>query len=152
MNWKYSIIAFFIVIACVNAVVVYFAVTTGPDLLEDQPYERGLQYQGEIDLQNSASSMGWTAKYEVTSVGQQRFLEASVLDSNMQFVPNLLLTLHAKFPADAKQDFSVNFEQLEEGVYRSRIPHPSVDEKLWIFRLHAKLGDQEMIWKTKELL
>lgn len=152
MNWKYGIVSFFAVIFCINAVVVYLAVTTGPDLYEDRPYERGLEYQAEIDLQNSAVARGWSAQYHLKNVGAKRFLEAQVLDANQYFVPGLELALQAKFPADSALDFKLEFEEVAGEAYRSTKPFPFEDERLWFIRLLAKKDQELMIWKSNELL
>jgi len=52
--WPYAIILFFIVIACVNGVLVYFATTSSRGLIESNPYEKGNNFQETVDAQEAA--------------------------------------------------------------------------------------------------
>jgi nitrogen fixation protein FixH len=59
-----SMLAFFGVIFAVNGTFLYFAISTWPDLVSDEAYQEGLNYNQTLDQAQLQSDLGWTSQLQ----------------------------------------------------------------------------------------
>lgn len=148
MRWIIGIISFFVVVAGVNALLVYFAISSEKGLIEDRPYERGLQYQAVIDRLSNAKQSGLLPQVSigVRDDKNQRRVEVSVNDQNGKPVSGLKVQFLARYPASSNDDARSELIENAPGEYAAVMPLRPGGR--WLVELSVLRSDEELLWKT----
>ena len=126
-----AIIAFFVVVAIVNVIFLYFAFETHPGLETEDAYDTGLNYNDEIERQKEYAALGWQGAIEHTPEGR---VVVSIRDKDGNPVSGLTVTAIAVWPVKEGFDTGVSFEE-EGDVYAAEPKLPK--EGQWEFRITA---------------
>lgn len=131
--WPFAIVVFFLVIAAVNGIMLTLAIRGYGGLLNENPYEAGVGYQGEIDALRAFKEAGLGADIETSPLrvtlrtGDGKPLKAA----QIRFV--------ALRPNDAAQDLDVELRESTPGVY---VSDEALKPGIWLTRI-------SIIWRGK---
>lgn len=150
--WPLGIMAALGTTMAVNIAILILAIRTSPDLIEDQPYERGLVYQAKLDDFSRFIAFGWNVSFDVSSadLAQGRTLHLRLTSKEGLPIQGARVLLTAIRPSDAA--FDQHLELLEgsiPGVYSSLLRGP---RGLWIMRLLIRKGGMQAQVDRKEIL
>lgn len=96
-------VAFFVVIALVNAVMVTLAVRTHTGLVTDHPYEKGLAYNAVVKASEDQAALGWKGELHYAD----GMLHFTLRDKDKQLLPIEKATALIRRPVRDGMDFTV---------------------------------------------
>ncbi|MFP4126272.1 MAG: FixH family protein [Alphaproteobacteria bacterium] len=117
----WTFVAFFGVVAAVNAVMIWFAVTTFTGLDRDEPYVRGIGYNDVLEEERRQAALGWTA--EVAASPDRLAVEVS--DGLEQPLRGAAVDAQVTRPVNAELDFTTDLAAVEPGRYVAFVDWPA---------------------------
>ena len=148
MRWPVGIVCFFLLIAAVNGYIVFKAFTSNNGLIEDNPYERGIAYQAEINRMQAAESAGWRPEIRFPEIenSPDRYLELHAPDT----IPmeKLQIRISLKRPNDPRLDIplqEIRYDK-ERAAFAKRL---RLANGLWLMRVEIDLGKKELLWRER---
>lgn len=144
--WVLGLITFLVVFLSANAVFIYLAFQSPPNLVVKDFYERGEAYEQTQKRIEQEKSLGWSGMImapTVTRVNQTQTYEVLLQGKNSVGLDLDLVTLHAYRPSDARADFSIDMTKKQTGVYQADLSFnlPGI----WDLIVEAKLGEDEFL-------
>ncbi|MDE2361568.1 MAG: FixH family protein [Hyphomicrobiales bacterium] len=129
------LVAFFVTVASVNAIMIHDALSTFRGEVTKHPYEEGLAYNSDIQEARAQAARGWKVAGDVVrdANGQAR-VEVSALDSSGAPLVGLSIAARLAAPADMKRDRLLTLEDAGNGVYRGSV---AADAGAWYLELVA---------------
>lgn len=124
-------IAFFALVAAVNAAMVTVAIRTHTGTVTEHPYEKGLAYNKVVDAEAAQKKLGW--KGEITV--DKGILHFTLRDTNGKPLVVDSATAHFSRPTQAGMDVDV---PLKNGQAQVDLPING----LWEVRVFAKHGNE----------
>lgn len=117
-----AVVAFFVVVAAVNGVMIYFAVATFPGVEVDSSYRAGLDYPEELAAAHAQAARGWrvgvaTVRHDDGVVT----LALDVRDAKGAPVGGLAGNVVLKRPSDIALDRTASLVEGETGRYTATI-------------------------------
>jgi nitrogen fixation protein FixH len=144
-HWiPWTFVGFFGVVVVVNAVMIWFAVTTFTGLDREEPYLRGIDYNAVLEEQRRQEALGWTAA--VAANGDR--LAVEVVDRLEQPVAGAVVHAALTRPVNAALDFTAELEAAGAGRYAAPIDWPApgrwdvlvtVEQDGHVFQHHRRL-------------
>ena len=112
------LVAFFGVVASVNGVMIYSALSTFSGEVETHPYEHGLAYNRDIAAARAQAARAWKVEATVTRAesGEARILVVA-RDAKGADVIGAELTATLASPVDTKQDVRASLKETVPGRY-----------------------------------
>lgn len=107
INWGHKLVFFMVVFMLFIVVLIYNISRQQVDLVDKNYYEKGIEYQQEINKFNASDSI----RHEIGFDLQKREL------SFVTNIPNLEGNIYFYKASDAKLDFEVPFHTNETGVF-----------------------------------
>ena len=133
-------VLFFLVIACVDGIMVTLAIRTNSGIVTDHPYEKGLAYNQLIRAEAAQKKLGWKADIEFNG----SVLHVSVQDAaGNRLVPDHMTARFTR-PVMQGTDFEV---VLQNGTAKVSLP----GKGLWEIRIFATL-DQSTYQQSKRVV
>lgn len=144
--WVLGGLAFLCIFLTVNAIFIYHAFSTPPNLVVDNYYERGKAYMEMQDRLQREKELGWSGVLMVPAsarVNQAASYEALIQGRNSAALQLDSVTFFAYRPSDARADFSVPMHQSGHGSYVADVSFnlPGV----WDLIIEARQGDNEFL-------
>ncbi|OUR74366.1 hypothetical protein A9Q78_00545 [Methylophaga sp. 41_12_T18] len=144
--WVLGLLLFLFTFLSANAVFIYLAFTSPPNLVVEDFYERGEVYEQTQKRIEKEKAMGWTGLIMTptrTRVNQVQTYEILLQGKNSVGLNLDSVTLHAYRPSDARADFSAEMQKQQVGLYSSDISFnlPGI----WDLIVEAKVGEQEFL-------
>ena len=137
-TWPVGILLFFAAIIAVNMTLLTLATSSSSRsrLIEDQPYERGLEFQKVVDARERFKALGWAL---AVSVRDGR-LEARLTDRDGVGVPGANVILKAIHPAKPEGDRHLELLEAASnpGLYTTEFSGPDVR---WLLRFTIRVGE-----------
>lgn len=129
-------VAFFVVIAAVNAVFVTFALKTHSGTVTDSAYERGLAYNATLEAAKKQEELGWSAKlsYENT------VLKLVLTDRSGNPVVKGKATAEITRPVTSGFDQTLDLSEAEGGAYTANVTLPLSGQ--WHVRIDVNADGQ----------
>lgn len=144
--WVLGLLAFLVVFLSANAVFIYLAFSDRPNLVVDNYYERGKEYQKKLDMQTNQDELGWTGNLMLpgnTRVNQQGVYEAQIMGKNARAVELDSVKLFAYRPSDMDKDFSAEMQSVGSGRYQAELTFEYPGN--WDIIVEAKQGEDEYL-------
>lgn len=135
----FGMIAFFAIVAAVNAVFIYFAIASWPGLSSPTAYTEGLRYNGIIEQAQRQRELGWQGSFERDTAGVATF---HVLDSRGGPVNGLRVEVAMSRPLGNPDQTTVALPQVLDGSYRA--PMPALAAGQWRAQVMASRGDETL--------
>lgn len=144
--WVLGMLVFLFIFLTANAVFIYLAFSSPPNLVVKDFYERGKRYEDTQKRIEHEKSLGWTGVLMVpsnTRVNQLQSYEALIHGKNSTGLELDSVVLHAYRPSDARADFSVEMTKTKTGVYTADVSFnlPGI----WDVIVEAKQGEQDFL-------
>lgn len=146
----FILLGFFGVMIAVNAVFLYFALTTFNGLESPNAYERGLRYNEVLAAEKAQAALGW--KHELT-LDKDGALRLAVRDAEGSPVTRLAISGEVGRPVHRQNDISLTFEEIEPGIYLAR--NAAEATGAWIASIEAEKarpGEAPVTYRIKERL
>jgi nitrogen fixation protein FixH len=144
-SWiPWAFVGFFGVVTAVNAVMIWFAVTTFTGLDRDEPYLRGIDYNAVLAEERRQAALGWTA---AVAADRDR-LAVDVADRLEQPLEGAVVYAEITRPVDAALDFTAELAPAGAGHYAAAIDWPvagrweilvTVERDGHVFQHHRRL-------------
>ena len=129
------LVAFFVTVAAVNAVMIHYALSTFRGEVTPHPYEEGLAYNADIQEARAQAARGWKVAGDVVRDAKgQAQIAVSALDATGAPIDGLSVSARLAAPADMKRDRSTTLEDAGRGLYRGAV---AIDAGVWDFELAA---------------
>jgi nitrogen fixation protein FixH len=144
--WVLGILLFLVVILSANAVFIYLAFKSPPNLVVQDFYERGKHYEEAHKLMEKEKALGWTGVLmapPATRVNQHQTYEVLLQGKNSVALELDSVTLNAYRPSDAREDFSETMALTKPGTYSTDISFPLPG--IWDVIVVAKHGEEEFL-------
>lgn len=139
-------LAFFGVVAGVNAVMIYVAVTTFRGEETSHAYERGLAYNLDIAVAREQSARDWKVEASILRRSRTESLVSVVLrDASGGSISGMRVSAAIRAPVDRTKDVSVELAETEPGRYEA----PAVIEAGWRDLLLSAERDGREAFRSK---
>jgi len=141
--------AFFGVMLFANMWLVYFALETFSGGDRPDPYRSGLRYNETLAEADRQAALGW--RTEVAYDDKRDRLTLSFLDKRAEPVTGLDIDATISRPATDKEDRSVNFKEVSQGVYAADV---ELAPGMWVIALASSAGSDvsEPLYRLKRRL
>jgi len=113
------------VVTAVNAVMIWFAVSTFSGLDRDEPYLRGIGYNEVLAEADRQDALGWRAELAATDDR----LAVDVVNAGAMPLSGAIVHAHVTRPVDAALDFSTDLAPVSPGRYVALVDWPA--QGLW---------------------
>ena len=144
--WVLGLLAFLVVFLTANAIFIYLAFSSPPNLVVEDFYEKGEAYAQTQERIARQKALGWSGMLMVPTssrVNQLQSYEALITGKNSAGLLLDSVKFYAYRPSDARADFAVDMQKSGHGSY---IADVSFDlPGTWDIIVEAKRGDDEFI-------
>lgn len=143
------LVAFFGIVAAVNAIMIHYAISTFPGVDDDQPYEHGLAYDRDVAAAHAQDRLGWQVAGHVSrNADGQTTLTVSMRDNSGLPVTGLDVSGQLAFMPDRHRDHLVRLIESAPGDYRTGL---NFESGAWELEMTAaKAG--EIVYKSRNRL
>jgi nitrogen fixation protein FixH len=118
--WVLGMLVFLVVFLTANAVFIYLAFKSPPNLVVEDFYERGEAYEQTRERIEAEKALGWSGLLMVPTtsrVNQLQTYEALITGKNSAGLLLDSVTLFAYRPSDADADFEIAMQKSGHGSY-----------------------------------
>ena len=127
-------VAFFAVIALLDGVFVYMAVSTQTGVVTEHAYEKGLDYNRLLEAARAQPDLDQKAEYK------DGVLRWTIAEDGGAPILDAFVQAHIKRPVQDGYDFDIMLKHMGGGVYEARLDAPLAG--LWQARLKCKWNNQ----------
>lgn len=118
----FALIAFFAVIATVNAVMIYLALQTMPGTQVKSAYEASQRFNRGLEAIATQDKLGWQVDVATTGLQSGAPLNIHVRDRNGETISGLEVQVRIERPTDARLDRKVRLVDTGGGRYGAALP------------------------------
>jgi nitrogen fixation protein FixH len=112
------LVGFFGIVAAVNAVMMFAAVSTLSGLDSDSPYQAGLAFDEEIAASRAQQALHWQVDANVETADGETVVEITARDADGTSLSGLTATASLAHPADRRLDRDLAVTQDGPGHFR----------------------------------
>jgi nitrogen fixation protein FixH len=112
------LVAFFAVVATVNAVMIRFAVSTFGGVETENAYQAGLAFGREIAAVEAQDGLHWQVRGRVSTAAGATLVEVVAHDADDRPLTGLTATARLLHPTDRRADHVVPLDQGAPGTFR----------------------------------
>lgn len=141
--WVIGWMALVVAVLSVNLVMVYFAISTSPGLVNADYYARGQEYEKTL-VSRRANHPQWTMRTDIPQPlqpNEPQAIRIVLVDQTGQPVDPDTVTFFAYRPADATRDFSLPMTREDRGRYVVKTAFPLIG--VWDTLIAVQSGDEE---------
>lgn len=144
-------VAFFLVVVAVNGAMIWFAVESWTGLSTDDPYDKGLAYNRNLEAAQRQAALGWQPELTVRIVsGFSAEAELAVTDARGAPLTDARVMASFERPLEERSDFRVELTPARPGVYRAAFDLPLAG--LWIAHVTIRRGDDLYVHEQRMVL
>ncbi|MBM3526797.1 MAG: FixH family protein [Alphaproteobacteria bacterium] len=115
------LVAFFAVVAGVNAIMIRAAVSTFGGVETQSSYRAGLQFAKEIAASRAQDARDWRVQASVTRLGDRQRIEIAVRDATGRTQTGLTAAVALAHPTDRRQDRRVDAAEVSPGRFAGTV-------------------------------
>ncbi len=144
--WVLGILLFVLTFLTMNAIFIYLAFKSPPNLVDKNFYEEGQNYEQVQKQIEHQKALGWTGLFllpKAARVNQARIYEVIIQAKNAEAIDFDSVVMKAYRPSDANADFSVNMTNPKPGMYEAEMEFKLPGT--WDLVVEAKQGENEFI-------
>ncbi|MFW5451616.1 MAG: FixH family protein [Methylophagaceae bacterium] len=144
--WVWAIMLFVLTFVSMNAIFIYLAFKSPPNLVVEDFYERGKRYEDTQKRIEQEKALGWTGLLIVptkTRVNQAQSYDVLIQGKNSAALNLDSVTVNAYRPSDARADFSTEMMLKVPGMYTAELEFSLPG--IWDLIVIAKQGEQEFL-------
>ena len=144
--WVLGMLLFLVVFLTANAVFIFLAFNSPPNLVVEDFYERGKAYEQAREAMDREKALGWSGVIMLPAaarVNQTQTYEALIQGKNSAGLLLDDVTLYAYRPSDARADFSVPMQKTGHGSYMADVSFglPGI----WDIIVEARQGETDFV-------
>jgi nitrogen fixation protein FixH len=128
-------VAFFAVVVAVNGTMIWLALASWTGLATNQPYDRGLTYNRNLDAAARQAALGWRPVLAARIGADGGEVELTLADAAAQPIGGAEIVVSFERPTSEGLDFAVTLQAVAPGVYRGRFAPPAAGA----WNLHATM-------------
>jgi nitrogen fixation protein FixH len=113
-----ALIAFFAVVAGVNAIMIWLAISTFGGVETENSYQAGLAFAQELATVEAQDALHWQVRGRVLAGSGATVVEVTALDASDQPLAGLRVVARLAHPADRRQDHAVALHEEKPGQFR----------------------------------
>ncbi|POR55529.1 FixH family protein [Bosea psychrotolerans] len=132
----FAMVAFFAVVAGVNAIMMTAAIRTMPGVDVKSAYETSQRFNGEIARMHAQAERGWQAQARVERKGDGATVTLNLRDHSGVAVVGLGVEAKLQHPASRQEDREANLVEIAPGLYTAQIP--TLHRGAWTLAVEAK--------------
>lgn len=141
----------FALVVAVNAALVLVAARSWTGLVTERPYDRGLDYNRNLEAAAAMAELGWTAKLLAAPAAAGGYeLTLEVRDRGGAPVGGLAVEGTLERPLQAGLDHPIALVQQGPALYRARVELPAAGQ--WHARLRLRRGAERMVVSERLVL
>lgn len=129
-------VAFFVVLALLDGIFVWLAMSTHRGVVTEQSYQKGLRYNNTLLASDAQDALAWQGT--ITMKGAA--LAFSLRDQYGESLQVAEVTAHFTRPIESGYDFSTRLEETAPGVYKSDVSFPLKGQ--WDVTISASWNNQ----------
>lgn len=114
-------LAFFLVVCSVNAVMMTLAIRTMPGSDAKSAYDTSQKFNREIARMQAQAARGWQAQADIVRDGDGARITLVLNDRSAIAVPGLMVTARLQHPASRQLDREARLVETAAGVYDARL-------------------------------
>jgi nitrogen fixation protein FixH len=144
--WVLGMLVFLFVFLTANAVFIYLAFSSPPNLVVQDFYEKGEAYAETQERVEKQKALGWSGMLMVPTnsrVNQTQSYEALITGKNSAGLLLDSVTLFAYRPSDASADFAVEMQKSGHGSYIADVSFALPGT--WDIIVEAKQGENDFV-------
>ncbi|MDB2705635.1 FixH family protein [Pseudomonadota bacterium] len=144
--WVLGLILFLLTFLSANAVFIYLAFKSPPNLVVEDFYERGERYEETQKKIEKEKSLGWVGQIMTPAtmrVNQHQTYEVLLQGKNSVRIALNSVVINAYRPSDARADFSETMAPSQPGIYKAELSFPLPG--IWDVIVVAKDGEHEFL-------
>lgn len=144
-------VGFFLLVVAVNGVMVYVATVSWTGLETQSSYDKGLQYNRNLEAAARQAELGWTPTFEARIVqGYLAEVELRVTDARNEPVDGADVLAVFERPGEQAADFELPLLAAGPGLYRARFDLPRVG--VWKIHLTVRRGEDVYVRDEQVML
>jgi nitrogen fixation protein FixH len=114
------LVAFFAVVAGVNAIMIRAAVSTFSGIDTENAYQAGLAFEQEVVAAEAQDALHWRVSAQVSEVAGATLLDVVAVDAAGRPLAGLQATGHLVHPTDRRSDHEVPLDEDASGKFHGR--------------------------------
>jgi nitrogen fixation protein FixH len=112
-----SLVAFFGIVAGVNAVMIRFAISTFGGVETDSSYKAGLAFAKEMTAARAQDGRNWQVQATVIRLRNRQRIEVIAHDANGHPLAGIAAIVHLAHPTDRRADLRLALSEISPGRY-----------------------------------
>lgn len=146
----FAMVAFFVVVAGVNAVMMTIAIRTMPGVDVRSAYETSQRFNGEIARMHAQTERGWRAQARVSRSGRDAVVTLTLREQAGAPVRGLAVEARLQHPASRQEDHHAVLVETDPGIYAATIA--SVHRGAWTLAVEARRGSETQFVSRSRLM
>lgn len=137
-------VGFFLLVIAVNGVMVWVATVSWTGLETQSSYDKGLQYNRNLEAAERQAGLGWSASFEARMVeGYLAEVELAMTDAAGQPLEGAEVVAIFERPGEQAADFELPLAAVGDGLYRARVDLPRIGA--WRIHLTVRRGEDVFV-------
>lgn len=146
-RWPIGIVGFLLFVICFDVWFISVAARQHAELIERNPYEKGLAYQQVIDAAERKDALGWRSVTELAAQADGTTLITLRLSDRAGLPLNGgKVALIAIRPSDSTKDLRLALVPAEAGAYSTAAP---LQSGLWLFQYVVEQGESNVAFREQ---
>jgi nitrogen fixation protein FixH len=146
----FAMVAFFVVVAGVNAIMMTAAIRTMPGVDVKSAYETSQRFNGEIARMHAQAERGWQAQARVDRNGDGATVTLNLRDHSGAAVAGLGVEAKLQHPASRQEDREARLVETAPGLYTATIP--AIHRGAWTLAVEAKRDAETLFISRSRIL
>jgi nitrogen fixation protein FixH len=138
------IVAFFVTVAAVNAIMIRFALSTFGGVETESSYKAGLAFKAEAAASVAQDRLGWSVDMRIDPGAGKTKVHVDVRDAAGVPVRGLEIAVNAAHPADRRRDVMLPASEMSSGSFAASVPS-GLGRRTLIIELHR---DGERLFRS----
>ena len=143
----WSLVVFFGVIFCANAVMLTLAMNSFTGDHIDQAYARGLDYNSTIEKRAASQALGWEMSTRL--IREQNVLSVTLKNQVGEPIVGVAVRGELIRPVQAKMDRRLEFTQVSLGVFEAEVSNLAPGR--WAVQIRAELPSGDLFEARQDL-
>ncbi len=147
----WTFVAGFLLVVAVNGVMIWLAASTWTGLVTDRPYDRGLDYNRNLEAAAAMAALGWNTRLVARTTaegGHELVLEAR--DREGEPLSGLRVEGRLERPLEPGADRELRLEAVGAGLYRAALG--ALPAGQWQARLKLVRGGEVLVVSERLVL
>lgn len=144
-------VAFFVLVVAVNGTMIWLAMSSWTGLAANQAYDKGLQYNRNLEAAHRQAALGWQPRLTARLVTDATVeAELQVTDARGQLLLGAAVVAEFERPTSEGADFRVVLSPASLGAYRASFELPMIGA--WNAHVTIRRGDDLYVHEQRLML